>query len=186
MKSVAILVDGANIHAVCVALGFMIDWKKVVASVNEDMEVHSAQYFTAMKPLTEVNRLKPMVDYLEYNGWTVIQKPTESYMDPTTGRAKIKGNMDVEIAVCAMQLAPHVSDVMLFTGDGDFKYLVEVLQTKGIRVTVVSTLKTKVNMCSDKLRRQANVFVDITDMKDVIQREVSDIEDRRRKFVEGT
>ena len=169
MRSVAILVDGSNMHATFKALGFMIDWRRVVETVNEDMPVHRAMYFTAMKPHGMSSTIRPLVDYLEHNGWAVISKPVSQYTDDA-GRTKIKGNMDVEIAVAAMQLQDRVSDVMLFTGDGDFKALVEALQQKGVRVTVVSTRRTNPSMASEKLVRTADVFVDIADMKSMIER----------------
>lgn len=172
MRSVAILVDGSNMHATIKALGFSIDWKKVVDTVEQDIPVHRAVYFTAVKPVGETSTIRPLLDYLERNGWSVNTKPVAQFVDDR-GNIKIKGNMDVEMAVCAMQLQERVTDVMLFTGDGDFKALVEALQQKGVRVTVVSTKRTRPSMVSDKLVRACDVFVDLFDMEPCIRRDTA-------------
>lgn len=172
MRSVAILVDGSNMHATFKALGFNIDWKKVLATVEEDIPVHRAVYFTALYPSHITSSIRPLIDYLQFNGWSVEHKPVSQYKD-TNGVTKVKGNMDVEIAVCAMQLQERVTDVMLFTGDGDFTALVKALQQKGIRVTVVSTRSTRPAMASDLLVRTADVFVDLQDMKHCILRDTA-------------
>ena len=78
--------------------------------------------------------------------------------------------MDVEIAVDAMELAPHVDHVVLFSGDGDFRPLVEGLQRQGVRVSVVSTIRSKPPMIADELRRQTDNFIELDELKDVIGR----------------
>lgn len=169
MSSVAVLVDGSNMCATLKALGFNVDWRKVFDSINADIPIHRAMYFTAMKPKEETSSIRPLIDFLEHNGWAVIQKPIGRYVDDY-GRHKIKGNMDVEITVAAMQLQDKVTDVVLFTGDGDFEALVRALQNKGIRVTVVSTRKVRPNVMSELLLRACDVFIDLADMRPAIER----------------
>lgn len=169
MSSVAVLVDGSNMCATIKALGFSVDWRKVFDTINNDITIHRAMYFTAMKPSGETSTIRPLIDFLEHNGWAVVQKPICRYADEF-GRTKIKGNMDVEIAVAAMQLQEKVTDVMLFTGDGDFEALVKALQHKGIRVTIVSTRKVRPNVVSELLLRACDVFIDLYDMRPAIER----------------
>lgn len=162
-KTTAILVDGSNLHATYEALGLTsVDYKRVL-SYFEGTILH-AGYFTALPPHGEISSLRPMVDYLDYNGWTVYTKTTKEFTD-AAGARKIKGNMDVEIAVIAKELAPYVTHMVLFTGDGDFRFLVDALQ-RGHRVhtTVVSSIKTRPAMCADELRRQADEFIDLVDL----------------------
>lgn len=189
-KVFAVLVDGSNLYASSNALGFNVDFRKLL---DYFQPIHRAAYFTAMKPKDEQSTLRPMVDYLEYNGWIVYQKETKEYLNPDTGMMKTKGNMDVEIAVVAMELAESVSDIVLVTGDGDFRALVEAIQRRGVRVTVLSTMVTRPPMIADVLRRQADVFIDLANLKKeigrVAQSPVVLVEDaskaRRFKFTRG-
>jgi len=79
------------------------------------------------------------------------------------GRRKVKGNMDIELTVEALEMAPHYDHMFLFSGDGDFTAMVAALQRKGKKVTVVSTLTTPTPMIADDLRRQADYFLDVVD-----------------------
>lgn len=168
-KTTAILIDGSNLHASNQALGFTTDYKKLL----DYFEGHRlrAVYFTALPPKGEQSSLRPMADYLEYNGWTVCQKETRQLVDPISGQTKTKGNMDIEIAVMAMELAPDITDLVLFTGDGDFRFLVETVQRRyNVCVTVVSTIVSRPPMCADILRRQADKFIDLVDIQGEIKR----------------
>lgn len=166
-KIYAILVDGSNLYAANKVLGFSMDYNKLLHYFEGS--VQRAVYFTAMPPKDEQSTLRPMVDYLEYNGWSVEQKETKEFVN-ASGETKVKGNMDVEIAVIAMELIPYVTDIVLVSGDGDFNFLVKALQSRGIRVTVVSTIKTRPSMIADSLRRQADEFIDLVDMQGQVKR----------------
>ena len=109
------------------------------------------------------------MDWLHYNGFTMVTKPAKEYTD-SMGRRKVKGNMDIELAVDAMELAPYVDHVVLFSGDGDFRPLVEALQRKGVRVSVVSTIRSQPPMIADELRRQADNFIELDELRDVVGR----------------
>ena len=163
-RTTAILVDGSNLHATYEALGLTsVDFKRVLQHF-EGTILH-AGYFTALPPNTEQSTLRPMVDWLDFNGWTVYQKEWKEFFDPVTRERKIKGNMDVEIAVIAKELAPYITHIVLFSGDGDFKFLVEAMQrAHRVHVTVVSSIKTRPAMCADSLRRQADTFIDLVDL----------------------
>jgi uncharacterized LabA/DUF88 family protein len=99
----------------------------------------------------------------------MVTKPVKEFVDPT-GRRKIKGNMDIELAIDVMEMAPHLDHVVLFSGDGDFRRLVEAIQRKGVRVTVVSTIRSQPPMVADELRRQADVFVELESLRPQIAR----------------
>ena len=170
-RQCVILVDGSNAYATAKQLGYQVDYKKVLDEC--DLPVLKGFYFTALID-GQQSFVKPLVDFLDYNGWTTITKPASEFLDPITGRMKIKGNMDIEIATIAFEMAqlPEVTDLYLLSGDGDFRFMVESLQRRyGLRVTVVSTVKTTPPMCSDVLRRQADVFLDMADkqVKDTLQ-----------------
>lgn len=180
-KVSAILIDGSNIYAAARALGFFVDYKKLLTTFEG--AVLKAYYFTALRSEEVESAVRPMVDYLSYNGWTCITKPTQEWTQEN-GIIKVKGNMDIEICQIANEIAPHVSDIFLFSGDGDFTFMVEALQRRhGVNVTVVSTIKTQPAMCADVLRRQADQFIDLADMRDAIQREEETMR-RRTQFGE--
>jgi uncharacterized LabA/DUF88 family protein len=175
----AVFIDGANLHATAKALGFDIDFKKVLKLYKDDGLVRIG-YYTAVFEDGEFSSIRPLVDWLDYNGFQVVTKPGKEYQD-SQGRRKLKGNLDVEISVDALELAPHLDRIVLFSGDGDFKHLVAALQRKGIRVTVVSTIKTQPAMCADELRRQADEFVDLVELSSAISRVDTDRGPRRQR-----
>lgn len=187
-KVTSIFIDGSNLYASLKTLGLSaIDYRKILH--HFEGTIHKALYFTALPPKEEQSSLRPMVDYLEYNGWGVIQKEWKQFTDPVTKTVKTKGNMDVEITTMCLELAPYCSDVILFSGDGDFKFLVETLQRRyGICVTVVSTIKTRPAMIADELRRQADKFIDLVDLHPSIKQSnvpADELKTRRFKFLNG-
>src|SRR5215203_7031743 len=129
-----------------------------------------AFYYTAVIEDQEYSSIRPLIDWLDYNGYTVVTKATKEFVDQT-GRRKVKGNMDIELAVDAMEIAEHIDQMVLFSGDGDFRSLVEAVQRRGVRVTVVSTISTQPPMVADELRRQADIFLDIVELQSKIGRD---------------
>lgn len=172
-EKVALFIDGANLYATSKALGFDIDYKRLLQEFKANCYLLRAYYYTALIEDQEYSSIRPLIDWLDYNGYKVVTKPTKEFFD-STGRRKIKANMDIELAVDAMELAEHVDHIVLFSGDGDFRRLVEALQRKGKKVTVVSTLQTQPPMISDDLRRQADLFVDLVQLQNRIGRDPSE------------
>ncbi len=168
-ERIALFIDGANLYATARALGFDIDYKKLLDVFRAKGRLIRALYYTALPEDQEYSSIRPLVDWLDYNGYTMVTKPTKEFTD-SSGRRKIKGNMDIELAVDAMELAEHLDHLIIFSGDGDFRSLVEALQMKGKRVTVVSTLATQPPMIADELRRQADQFIEISDLEEEIGR----------------
>jgi uncharacterized LabA/DUF88 family protein len=169
-ERVALFVDGANLYATAKALGFDIDYKKLLGVFRTRGHLVRALYYTALAEDQEYSSIRPLVDWLDYNGFTMVTKPTKEFTD-ALGRRKIKGNMDIELSVDAMRLSDSLDHIVLFTGDGDFRALVAALQMKGKRVSVVSTLQTQPGMVADELRRQADQFIDLADLEHAICRD---------------
>jgi uncharacterized LabA/DUF88 family protein len=169
-ERLAIFIDGANLHATAKTLGFDIDYKRLLALFRTKGQLVRALYYTAIADDQEYSSIRPLVDWLDYNGFTMVTKPTKSYTD-ALGHRKVKGNMDIELTVDAMRLIEHLDHVLLFTGDGDFRALVAALQMRGRRVSVVSSLQTQPPMVADDLRRQADQFIDLADLEDRICRD---------------
>lgn len=163
-ERVALFIDGANLYATAKALGFDIDYKRLLTLFRSKGVLLRALYYTALAEEQEYSSIRPLIDWLDYNGYSMVTKPTKEFTD-ASGRRKIKGNMDIELAVDAMELADHLDHIVLFSGDGDFRTLVEALQHKGKRVSVVSTLTTQPPMVADELRRQADQFIDLSDLQ---------------------
>lgn len=168
-ERLALLIDGSNLHAAAKALGFDIDYKLLRTEFMRRGKLLRALYYTAILENDEYSPIRPLVDWLNYNGFNMVTKPAKEYTD-STGRRKVKGNMDIELCVDAMELAPHVDHIVIFSGDGDFRPLVESLQRNGVRVSVVSTIKSQPPMISDELRRQVDNFIELDELRDVVGR----------------
>ena len=170
---IALFIEGANLHATARTLGFDIDYKRLLKEFQSRGTLLRAFYYTATIEDQEYCSVRPLIDWLDYNGYTVVTKPTKEFVD-ASGRRKVKGNMDIELAVDAMELAAYVDEIVLFSGDGDFRPLVAALQRRGTRVTVVSTIASQPPMAADELRRQADVFIDLANLQSKIGREPSE------------
>jgi uncharacterized LabA/DUF88 family protein len=168
----AIFIDGANLYATAKALGFDIDFKRLLAEFQCYGTLVRAFYYTAVTEDQEFSSIRPLLDWLDYNGFTVVTKPTKEFID-VHGHRKVKGNMDIELTVNAMELADRVDHIVLFSGDGDFRSLVKAVQRRGVRVTVISTISSQPPMIADELRRQADVFTDLTELQSKLGRDPS-------------
>lgn len=166
-ERVAVFIDGPNLYSATKTLGFDVDFKRLHAFFAEEARLHRIHYYTAVREAEEYNSLKPLLDWLQYNGFHLVTKPTKEFVD-SAGRTKIKGNLDVEITVDMLESAGHVDHIVLLSGDGDFRYVVEAVQRKGAKVTVVSSLNA--GMVADELRRQADQFLDLTQIQEAISR----------------
>ncbi|MDE0539793.1 MAG: NYN domain-containing protein [Rhodospirillales bacterium] len=175
-ERIGLFIDGSNLYAAARALGFDIDYKLLLKVFADQGRLVRAFYYTALVEDQEYSPIRPLVDWLDYNGYTMVTKPTKEFTD-TAGRRKIKGNMDIELAVDVMEMVEHLDHVVIFSGDGDFRRLVEATQRHGARVTVVSTVRSKPPMVADELRRQADYFVELLDLKDAISRDSGPLED---------
>ena len=169
-NNVALFIDGANLYATAKTLGFDIDYRRLLEEFQSRGTVLRAFYYSAIIEDQEFSSIRPLIDWLHYNGYTVITKPAKEF-DDGEGRRKFKRNMHVEIAVDAMGLAEKVDQIVLFSGDGDFRLLVEAIQRRGVHVTVVSTMSSQPPMIADELRRQADVFTDLAELKSKIGRD---------------
>ncbi len=169
-ERMALFIDGANLYGAARALGFDIDYKRLLELFKTRGNLVRAYYYTALLENEEYSPIRPLVDWLDYNGYSLVTKPTKEYVDSTTGRRKIKGNMDIELAVDMLELAPRIDHAVLFSGDGDFRRLIDAMQARGVRVTVVSTIKTSPPMVADELRRQADSFIDLAELAPEVER----------------
>ncbi len=172
-EKIVLLIDGANLYAASRALGFDIDYRQLLETFRSKGYLLRAYYYTALIEDQEYSSIRPLIDWLDYNGYTVVTKPAKEFTD-ASGRRKVKGNMDMELAIDAMELSQVADHFVLFSGDGDFRRLVEALQRKGKKVTVVSTTSTQPPMIADDLRRQADHFVDLRSLEKVVGRTPSE------------
>ena len=176
-EKIALFIDGANLYATAKSLAFDIDYKKLLVEFQSRGYLLRAYYYTALSEDQEYSSIRPLIDWLDYNGYSVVTKPTKEFFD-ASGRRKIKGNMDIELAIDVMELSDHVDHIVLFSGDGDFRSLVEAVQRKGRKVSVVSTLATQPPMIADELRRQADHFIDIVALKSRLGRDPGERDSR--------
>ncbi|MDY0008658.1 MAG: NYN domain-containing protein [Bdellovibrionales bacterium] len=169
-EKLAVFIDGANLYAAAKSLEFDIDYKRLLNWISGQSRLVRAFYYTALMEDQEYSPIRPLIDWLDYNGYSMVTKPAKEFTDQM-GRRKIKGNMDIELAIDMMELAEHVDHIVLFSGDGDFRRLLESVQRKGTRITVVSTIRTQPPMVADELRRQADHFIDLVELMEFITRQ---------------
>ncbi|WP_322883360.1 NYN domain-containing protein (plasmid) [Sinorhizobium medicae] len=172
-EKIALFIDGANLFAASKSLGFDIDYCKLLKAFRNRAYLLRAYYYTAIIEDLEFSSIRPLIDWLDYNGYTVVTKPAKEFTD-AQGRRKIKGNMDIELAIDAMEQSRTADHLVIFSGDGDFTTLVETLQRKGRKVSVVSTMSTQPPMIADELRRQADHFIDLASLRSEIDRHPRD------------
>jgi uncharacterized LabA/DUF88 family protein len=168
-ERVALFIDGANLYSAARSLGFDIDYKRLLSLFQSKARLIRAFYYTALIEEQDYSPIRPLVDWLDYNGYTMVTKPIKEFTD-AAGRRKVKGSMDIELAIDMMEMSDRLDHIVLFSGDGDFRRLVEAVQRRGVRVTVVSTIRSQPPMVSDDLRRQADAFIELQDLAPQIQR----------------
>ncbi|MGY3443390.1 LabA-like NYN domain-containing protein [Bradyrhizobium sp. USDA 4473] len=169
-EKLALFIDGPNLHATSKALGFEIDYKRLLEEYRRRGPLLRAFYYTAIAEDQEYSSIRPLIDWLDYNGYTVVTKATKEFLD-ASGRRKVKGNMNIELAVDAMELAEHIEQMVLFSGDADFRSLVKAVQRRGVSVTVISTIAIQPPMIADELRRQADEFIELAQLKSKLRRD---------------
>ena len=169
-ERIGLFIDGANLYAAARSLGFDIDYKRLREEFAGKGRLIRALYYTALVEDQEYSPIRPLVDWLDYNGYTLVTKPTKEFTD-AMGRRKVKGDMDIEIAVDMMELSGALDHIVLFSGDGDFRRVIEAVQRKGVLVSVVSTIRSQPPMIADELRRQADNFIELQELEPLIARE---------------
>ena len=162
-ERVALFIDGANLYSASRNLGFDVDYRSLLEFFRRKSNVLRAYYYSALVDTEEYSPLKPLTDWLAYNGYNLVTKTAREFTD-ATGRRRVKGNMDVELAVDMLELAPRIDHAVLFSGDSDFRRLVEAVQRQGVRVSVVSSIRTSPPMVADELRRQADQFLELAEI----------------------
>ena len=177
-ERLALFIDGANLYSAARSLGFDIDYKRLLTLFQSKGRLIRAFYYTALVEEQDYSPIRPLIDWLDYNGYTMVTKPVKEFTD-AAGRRKVKGSMDIELAIDMMEMAERLDHIVLFSGDGDFRRLVEAVQRRGVRVTVVSTIRSQPPMVSDELRRQADAFVELQDLMPQIQRAAGERRDFR-------
>ena len=170
----ALFIDGANLYSASRHLGFDVDYRNLLEFFRSKTTVVRAYYYSALLDTEEYSPLRPLTDWLAYNGYNLVTKTAREFTD-ATGRRRIKGNMDVELTVDMLELAPRIEHAVLFSGDSDFRRLVEAVQRQGVRVSVVSSVRTSPPMVADELRRQADQFVELADIAPEFTRRPTDV-----------
>ncbi len=159
-ERVCLFIDGANLYSASRHLGFEVDYRNLLAFFRGKVNVVRAYYYSAILDTEEYSPLKPLTDWLAYNGYMLVTKPAREFTD-STGRRRVKGNMDIELATDMLEMAPRMDHAVLFSGDSDFRRVVEAVQRQGVRVSVISTLRSSPPMAGDELRRQADQFIEL-------------------------
>jgi uncharacterized LabA/DUF88 family protein len=163
----AIFIDGPNLYATAKSLGFEIDYKKLLTTYRRHGCLVRAFYYAPAFEDAEHRFLRPLLDWLDCIEYTVVTTPEKHDVD-AGGRRTMKAKREIELAVNAMDFAERMDEMVLFSGNGDLRALVRAVQRRGVRVTVVSTIKRHASTVADELRRQADVFQDLDELRGLI------------------
>lgn len=168
-ERLALFIDGAGLYSTARALNLEIDFRKLLAEFRDRGRLLRASYYTTIVESDEYSPVRPLVDWLSYNGYNVVRKPAREFTD-REGRERVRGSIQVELSVDLLEIAPRIDHAVLFAGDADFRRVVEAVKARGCRVTIVSSIKGQPQTIADELRREADVFIDLADMADLIAR----------------
>ena len=167
---IALFIDGPNFHGTVKALGLEVDYSRLLSAFSNRGKLVRAFYFSPIVEDQEYSAVRPLLDWLDYNGYAVVTKAAKEYLD-VGGRRRVKGDIGIELAVAAMELSGYIDELVLLSGDGNLRPLVEAVQRRGVRVTVASTISTSPAIIADELRRQADAFIEIAELRPLIERE---------------
>ena len=169
-ERIGLFIDGSNFHSTAKLLNLEVDYLKLLNFFKRKGQMIRAYYYTALPEQSEISPLRKLTDFLDYNGYTIVSKQTKEYTDHMSGERRVKGNMDMELALDMLKMSKHLDHVYLFSGDGDFCRLLEDVQDRGVRVTVVSSTHTQPKLIADSLRRKADAFLEIDDIYEDLSR----------------
>ncbi|NVN12354.1 MULTISPECIES: NYN domain-containing protein [Nguyenibacter] len=179
-ERVCLFIDGASLYSASRHLGFDVDYRNLLAFFRAKTHVVRAYYYSAILENEEYSPLKPLTDWLVYNGYFLVTKTAREFIDQN-GRRRVKGNMDIELAVDMMEMASKIDHAVLFSGDADFRRLLESVQRQGVRTSVVSSIRTSPPLIGDDLRRQADQFIDLADIAPQFTRRQSEARPARQQ-----
>lgn len=171
-EKTVVFIDGANLYASARGLDFDIDYKKLLSLFQSRSNLVRAYYYTVLIEDQEYSPIRPLVDWLDYNGYTLVTKQAKDFTD-SAGRRRLRNSISVDLAVDMLEIAGKVDHIVLFSGDGSYRSLIEAVQRRGARVTVISTVSNNTAIIADELRRQADSFVDLKALRGDIARERS-------------
>ncbi len=170
-ERIALFIDGANLYATAKALGFDIDYKRLLALFRTKGQLVRALYYTALAEDQEYSSIRPLVDWLDYNGYTMVTKPTKEFTDSLRapqdqGQHGHRADRRCHAAGRSPGSRGAVHGRWRFSRIGWRR-----CSRAARRVSVVSTLQTQPPMVADELRRQADQFIDLADLEDQVCRD---------------
>lgn len=169
---VKIYIDGANMFYTQMKLGWFVDWKKIKDYLKENNDILEMRYYTGVKD--EDEKMASFLNYLDSVGITPITKPIKVIKVDDNHHSKklykyseiYKSNCDVEITTDILLERKELDEIILFTGDSDFQYLIKKLKDTGKKVIVFSSRKT----ISWEIKLEATDYIYLEDIKDQIAR----------------
>lgn len=172
----ALFIDGSNFYHTLRDLNLHVDYKRLLAYFSERGTLVQACYYTALLGEGQSPEwLIRLTDWLAYNHYTVCTREARSFRRRVQAEDgnwiwvnEIRGSIHVELTVDMMTLAPYLDTALLFSGDGNYQYLIQAVQRTGCRVIVVSSETTAESTVADELRRQADGFIELATISDEI------------------
>ncbi|HOX26223.1 MAG TPA: NYN domain-containing protein [Candidatus Krumholzibacteria bacterium] len=162
LDKVAIFIDGENIHYSAKHLNMRLDYLKLCRRLAGKRRLLRAYFYTAISAQSEGKI--DFINFLKLNGFTVVTREVKSFSEPDATNRSVRSALDMELAMDIVNLCPHVDTVILCSGDGDFRPLVEAVARRGKHVEVCALRE----MTSTDLIAAADVYVDLGSLKDEI------------------
>lgn len=172
-ERIGLFIDGYSLYQTVRAMDLRIDYKALRDLFASKGRLNRVQYFATVNDHDpdEFNPQRKTFDWLQYNGFDVQTIQTRSFTG-SDGEIQYRGNASVLMTCYALKHAEHLDHVVILTGNADFAPLITALQERGTRVTMVSTIKNG-SLCSDQLRRSADDFIDLEDLRQQISKPAS-------------
>lgn len=164
-----VFINGFNLYQCAKALGFEVDYSRMRDEFKVRGRLMRMGYYTTILDGDDFSPQKPLFDWLSYNGYQLNLKPVREIVDPD-GRKRVRGSIDVEMAVDILTMVDRLDHIVIFSGSSDLKAVVDAVKRAGVRVSVAATTRTNPAMVSDDLRRSADNFIDLADLMDQISR----------------
>ena len=143
-----VYIDGSNTFHAQKKLGWLIDWYKAKNYLSVSRDIIDWKYYIGVKDGDQ--EMASFLRYLNKVGISVVTKPLKKiYLnkdDPQFEYAKdgrvYKANFDVEMTADMLLETDKITEIIIFSGDSDFVYLVRKLKNLGKNVTIYSSRKT--------------------------------------------
>jgi len=162
MDRVAIFIDGENIHYSAKHLNMRMDYLKLCKILAGSRRLVRSYFYTAVSNQSEGKI--DFINFLKLNGFKVVTREVKSFSEGDGATRSVRNALDMQMALDVIEMSEHLDTVVLCTGDGDFRPLVDALVRKGKHVEVCGLRE----MTSTDLIAGSDVYIDLDSLKNQV------------------